>query len=84
MIKVCKFFNNNEIFLSSLTLVWHVKCMSFQLSDFIQPSVTKDVLMDGWHVSKIYKHIINYLHMTKNQPSLTHVINIAKSYFNLT
>jgi hypothetical protein len=31
--------------------------------------------MDGWHVSKIYKS----LHMTKNQPSLTHVTNVVKN-----
>jgi len=31
MIQVLNFFNNNENFLSSLTLVWHVKRMSSNL-----------------------------------------------------
>jgi hypothetical protein len=34
--------------MSSLSMVWHVKCMSCQLCHFIQPSVIKDILMDGW------------------------------------
>jgi hypothetical protein len=33
--------------MSSLTLVSHVKCMSFQLDHFIQLNVTKNALMDG-------------------------------------
>jgi hypothetical protein len=37
--------------------------------------------MDGWHVTKIYKHIMN---TTKNQPSLAHVNNVIKSQFYLT
>jgi hypothetical protein len=34
--------------------------MSSQFSHFIQLSVTKDTLMDGWHASKIYKHVLNH------------------------
>jgi hypothetical protein len=41
--------------MSSLTLDTHVKCMSSQLSCFIQLSVTKDTLVNGWHVSKIHE-----------------------------
>jgi hypothetical protein len=52
--------------MSSLTLVWHVKCMSSQLSHFIQLNGTKDTLMDEW------------LHMTKSQPNLAHVASIPK------
>jgi hypothetical protein len=55
------------------------KCIPFQLNRFIQLSVIKDALMDGWHVLKIYKHVIKSLHMIKNQPNLTHVTIIAKS-----
>jgi hypothetical protein len=49
--------------MSSLTLVWHVKCMPCQPNDFTQLGVTKDVLINGWHVSKIYEHMFssNYL-----------------------
>jgi hypothetical protein len=33
--------------MSSLTLVWHEKCMPTQLNHFIQLNVIKDALMDG-------------------------------------
>jgi hypothetical protein len=56
--------------------------MPFQFNHFIQLNVTKDALMDGWHMSKIYKHIT--LHMTKSQPNLTHVVSITKSQPDLT
>ncbi len=44
-----------------------------------QLKVTKDTLIDRWHVLKIYKHMFNYesLHMSESQPSLT------KSQLNL-
>jgi hypothetical protein len=45
--------------------------MPSQFNRFIQLSVTKDALMDGWH-------------MTKSQPNLTHVASIAKSQLSLT
>jgi hypothetical protein len=56
--------------MSSLTLVWHVKCMPYQPSCFTQLKVTKDTLIDGSHVLKIYKHILDYesSHMSKSQP----------------
>jgi hypothetical protein len=63
--------------MSSLILVWHVKCMSYQLSRFIQPSVTKHVLMDGWHVLK--NTCYESLHMTKSQLNLAHVANKTKN-----
>jgi hypothetical protein len=46
--------------------------MPCQPSCFIQLRVTKATLIDGWHVSKIYKHMFNYesLHMSKNQHNL--------------
>jgi len=66
--------------MSSLTFVWRVKCMPSQFNHFIQLSVTKDALMDGWHVLKIYKHV---MYMTKSQPNLAHVVSIAKSQFNM-
>jgi hypothetical protein len=46
--------------------------MPSQPSHFIQLKVTKDALIDGWHVSKIYKHMFNYesSHMNKSQASL--------------
>jgi hypothetical protein len=58
--------------MSSLPLVWHVKCMPCQPSRFPQVRVTKDARIDEWHVSKIYKHMFDYesSHMSKNQPSL--------------
>jgi hypothetical protein len=34
--------------------------------------------MDGQHVSKFYKHIINIAH-DQNSTTLTHVISIVKS-----
>jgi hypothetical protein len=52
--------------------------MPFQLSCFIQLNVIKDTLMDGRHLSKIYKHVTRPK-MTKNQPNLTHVVSIPKS-----
>jgi hypothetical protein len=58
--------------MSSLTLVWHVKCTSSQFNHFIQLNVTKDALMDGW------------LHTTKSQSSLAHVTSITKSQLSLT
>jgi hypothetical protein len=56
--------------MSSTTLVWCVKCMPFQLSNCIWLSVTKDILMDGWH-------------MTKNQPTLAQLASVIKSQPNL-
>jgi len=56
--------------MSSLTVVWHVKCMPYQPSCFIQLKATKNAFIDGSHVSKIYKHILKYesSHMSKSQP----------------
>jgi hypothetical protein len=40
--------------------------------------------MDGWHVSKIYKHIIGHYTFTKSQLNLTHVVRVIKNQPNLT
>jgi hypothetical protein len=44
--------------MSSLTLILYVKFMPSQLSRFIQLTIIKDTLTYGWHVSKIYKHML--------------------------
>jgi hypothetical protein len=39
--------------MSSMTLVWCVKCMPSQLSHFIWLNVTKNALMNEWHVTTL-------------------------------
>jgi hypothetical protein len=46
--------------MSSITSICFVKFMPFQFSCFIQLNVTKNALMDGRHVSKIYKHVTSH------------------------
>jgi hypothetical protein len=54
------------------------KVHAYQPSHLTQLRVTKDALIDAWHVSKIYKHVFNYesSHTSKNQPSLAQLIGV--------
>jgi hypothetical protein len=46
--------------------------MPRQPNHFIKLKVTKNALIDEWHVSKIYKHMFNYEspHMNKSELNL--------------
>jgi hypothetical protein len=67
------FINEDFLFFYNIEIPchhWPWYGMPYQPSCFTQLKATKDALIDGSHVSKTYKHMLNYesSHMNKSQP----------------